>query len=57
MTYVQNNKTEPLVFLLDLDGTMIGNIQPQIDEYYLIKNINREIKKLIINKLDKIQVY
>lgn len=45
MTYVQNYKTEPLVFLLDLDGTMIGNIQPQIDEYYLIKNINREIKK------------
>ena len=28
---------DPIVFLLDLDGTMIGNIQPQIDEYYIIK--------------------
>ena len=36
---------EPLVFLIDLDGTMIGNIQPQIEEYYLIKNINKEISK------------
>ena len=36
---------EPIVFLIDLDGTMIGNIQPQINEYYLIKDINKEIKK------------
>jgi hypothetical protein len=42
---------EPIVFLIDLDGTMIGNIQPQIDEYYLIKNINKEIKK--VNSKDK----
>ena len=24
---------------------MIGNIQPQLEEYYLIKEINKEIKK------------
>lgn len=36
----------PLVFLIDLDGTMIGNIQPQLEEYYLIKDINKEIKKI-----------
>lgn len=44
MSRVQPN-TPPLVFLLDLDGTMIGNIQPQIDEYYLINDINKEIKR------------
>ena len=36
---------EPIVFLIDLDGTMIGNIQPQVEEYYLIKSINKEIRK------------
>ena len=43
MTKVQ--PIAPLVFLIDLDGTMIGNIQPQLEEYYLIKEINKEIKK------------
>jgi len=37
---------EPIVFLIDLDGTMIGNILPQLYEYYLIKDINKEIKKV-----------
>ena len=40
------NNLDPIVFLIDLDGTMIGNIQPQIDEYYIIKEINKEIKRV-----------
>lgn len=36
---------EPIVFLLDLDNTMIGDISPQIKEYYLIKYLNKEINK------------
>ena len=36
---------EPIVFLIDLDGTMIGDITPQLDEYYLIKDINMRLKK------------
>ena len=37
---------EPIVFLIDLDGTMIGDITPQLDEYYLIKDINMRLKKI-----------
>tara|TARA_B100000242_G_C42926424_1_gene429616 strand:- start:73 stop:873 length:801 start_codon:yes stop_codon:yes gene_type:complete len=38
-------KLEPIVILLDLDNTMIGNISPQVQEYYLIKELNKEINK------------
>ena len=34
---------EPIIFLLDLDNTMIGDISPQIKEYNLIKSLNNEI--------------
>jgi hypothetical protein len=37
---------QPIVFLLDFDGTMQGNIQPQIKEYTLISEMN----KIILNK-------
>lgn len=33
----------PFVFLLDLDGTMQGDIRPQLQEYELIRRINRNI--------------
>lgn len=33
----------PFVFLLDLDGTMQGDIGPQLQEYELIRRINRNI--------------
>lgn len=37
---------QPIVFLLDFDGTMQGNIRPQVDEYNLITELN----KIILNK-------
>jgi hypothetical protein len=39
------NKKQPIVFLLDFDGTMQGNIRPQIEEFNLITNLN----KIILN--------
>ena len=41
----------PIVFLLDLDNTIIGNILPQITEYYLIKDINNRLKKINKNQI------
>ena len=37
---------DPIVLLIDLDNTIIGNITPQINEYYLIKDINNKLKKI-----------
>jgi hypothetical protein len=37
---------EPIVLLIDLDGTMIGDITPQIEEYYLIKDINKRLNNI-----------
>ena len=34
------SKKEPLIILLDLDHTIQGNIQPQLDEYNLISVLN-----------------
>lgn len=31
---------EPVIFLLDLDGTLQGDIRPQIEEYELIRKMN-----------------
>jgi hypothetical protein len=54
--------TPPLIFLLDLDGTMQGDVRPQLQEYDLIRYINRMIvhgKKLryrlknLYNDMDK----
>jgi hypothetical protein len=36
-------KSQPIVFLLDLDGTLQGNISPQLQEYELIKTLNKQI--------------
>ena len=41
-----NFKIEPIILLLDLDNTIIGDIGPQIDEYFLIKSINNKLKKI-----------
>jgi hypothetical protein len=35
--------TTPFVFLLDLDGTMQGDVRPQLQEYDLIRMVNRKI--------------
>ena len=33
----------PIVFLLDLDGTLQGNVSPQLNEYEFIKRLNKHI--------------
>ena len=35
--------SSPVVFLLDLDGTMQGDVRPQLQEYELIRMVNRTI--------------
>ena len=35
-------RSEPFVILLDLDHTIQGNIQPQLEEYNLLEFINRK---------------
>lgn len=42
---MNKNMKQPIVFLLDFDGTMQGNIRPQIEEYNLITELN----KIILN--------
>ena len=39
-------RIKPIVILLDLDKTLIGDIVPQSEEYYIIKTINNELKNL-----------
>lgn len=39
-------RNEPLVFIIDLDNTIIGDISPQITEYFLIKSINNKLRKI-----------
>jgi len=34
---------KPVVFLIDLDGTIQGNVGPQLQEYELIRTLNRKI--------------
>ena len=46
-----NHNLYPIVLLLDLDNTIIGNILPQINEYYLIKDINNKLKKINKNQI------
>lgn len=36
---------KPIVFILDFDNTMIGNIQPQLDEYCMTLEINTRLKQ------------
>ena len=43
---VRVQRIKPIVLLLDLDKTIIGDIIPQSEEYYIIKNINNELKNL-----------
>jgi len=43
---LRDMRIKPIVLLLDLDKTIIGNIIPQSEEYYIIKNINNELKNL-----------
>lgn len=44
---LQRVKTvKPIVILLDMDKTIIGDISPQLEEYYIIKCINEELKSL-----------
>ena len=35
--------TQPIVFLLDLDGTLQGNVSPQLNEYEFIKKVNKKL--------------
>ena len=37
---------KPIVILLDMDRNIIGDISPQLEEYYIIKNINQDLKSL-----------
>jgi hypothetical protein len=46
---MQLNK--PIVFLMDFDNNMIGNIQPQIDEYLIFQNIKNKNKNKNKNNL------
>lgn len=39
-------KIKPIIILLDLDKTIIGDILPQSEEYYIIERINNELKIL-----------
>ena len=39
-----NYKIEPIILLLDLDNTIIGDIGAQVDEYFLIKSIKEPSK-------------
>ena len=41
-------KLEPVIFLLDLDGTLQGDISPQVLEYEMTVNMNRISKKKVI---------
>ena len=43
---VINQNIKPIVLLLDLDRTMIGDIVPQSEEFHIIKDINYELKIL-----------
>lgn len=40
-------KKEPIVFLLDLDGTLQGDVGPQVVEYQLINELNSEKGKKV----------
>ena len=46
------NKIKPIVILLDMDRTMIGDIIPQLEEYYIIENINMELQSLNKKKIN-----
>ena len=35
--------TQPIIFLLDLDGTLQGNVSPQLNEYEFIKKVNKNL--------------
>jgi hypothetical protein len=43
MDMIQLSRKEPFVILLDLDHTIQGNIQPQLEEFHLIQYINTKI--------------
>tara|TARA_Y100000389_G_scaffold191636_1_gene218117 strand:+ start:774 stop:1643 length:870 start_codon:yes stop_codon:yes gene_type:complete len=38
---------EPVIFLLDLDGTLQGDVNPQLKEYDLLYKVNSKLKKRI----------
>lgn len=40
----QNSSVSPLVILLDIDGTLIGNISPQLMTYELVKRLKHKTK-------------
>ena len=46
--------TTPVVFLLDLDGTLQGDIHPQLIEYELIRILNNNKKQQIKYNLSKL---
>jgi len=35
---------EPVIFLLDLDGTLQGDVSPQLKEFELVHNVNSQIR-------------
>jgi hypothetical protein len=44
--YNNTCKIYPIVVLLDLDKTLIGDVSPQVEEYSIINNINVELQTL-----------
>ena len=48
---IASNGIKPIVLLLDLDRTMIGNISPQSEEHYILNSINIELQSLDKKKL------
>lgn len=40
-------KPKPVIFLLDLDGTLQGDIYPQVVEYELIRKLNQVVEKKV----------
>jgi hypothetical protein len=53
---IKSSNTNPIVFLLDLDNTIQGNVVPQIVEYNLINSIeilNAKTKRDILKRFSK----
>ena len=51
---------EPVIFLLDLDNTLQGDVSPQLREYELLHKVNSKInnnKKIRYNTKDVVQRY
>lgn len=49
------SKKDPFIILLDLDHTIQGNIQPQLDEYNFISYLNDKTKSKLKQNMDQLK--